>query len=156
MTLWEQLITPQEVGIINRAIWFATESFCFMSLYMEIRLSAVAEKPVCADLSLLFSFGLIHKENSWQLHSGYRQPWQWTACMMLSGKLWLVGKAWCLLYQCLKSRVCENVFHDMLIVSCSGFSVSQAGLQSLTWTLKRSFENVLMQLCSRSSVLKGI
>lgn len=45
-----------------------------MALYMEIHLSAVGEKPVCADLGLLFSFGLIHKENSWQLHSGYRLP----------------------------------------------------------------------------------
>lgn len=72
------------------------ESFCFTASYMEIHPSAVGEKPVCADLGLLFSFGLIQKENSWQLHSGYWRPSQWTACMMLSEKLRLVDKAWCL------------------------------------------------------------
>lgn len=48
--------------------------FLFFS-YMEIHLSAAEEKlAACADLGLVFSFGLIHNENSWQLHSGYWWP----------------------------------------------------------------------------------
>lgn len=69
-----------EYTVIDCYLICGRERFCFTASFMEICLSSVGEKPVCADLGLLFSFGVIHKENSWQLHSGYRRSWQWTAC----------------------------------------------------------------------------
>lgn len=43
----------------------------FLNSCMEIHLSAAEEKLMYADLGPLFSFELIHNENSWHLHSGY-------------------------------------------------------------------------------------
>lgn len=128
--------------------------FCFLTSCMEMRPSAVGEKPVCADLGLLFSFGLIHKENSWQLHSEHWRPRQWTACTMLSGRLWLVGKARCLLYQYLKSRLLhKNAFYNMLTVACRDnldVTVAELGCDAETF-LRR-----LNTSCSTSRRLQGI
>lgn len=41
------------------------------------RFVLVQEKRSCSvptDLALMFSFGLIHNENSWQEHPGYQRP----------------------------------------------------------------------------------
>lgn len=46
-------------------------SLFFCGACMEILLSAAEEKLMHADLGPLFSFDLIHNENSWLLHSGY-------------------------------------------------------------------------------------
>lgn len=46
-------------------------AYLFCGSCMEILLSAAEEKLMHADLGPLFSFDLIHNENSWLLHSGY-------------------------------------------------------------------------------------
>lgn len=46
-------------------------AYFFCASCMEILLSAAEEKLMHADLGPLFSFDLIHNENSWLLHSGY-------------------------------------------------------------------------------------
>lgn len=93
--------------------------FCFTASHMEICVSVVGEMPVCADLgpAVFFWFDPQRK----QLAVAFWIPAVSTmnCLLMLSERLWLVGNAWCLLYQYLKSRLLlKNIFYNMLIVTC--------------------------------------
>lgn len=95
-------------------------AYFFYGSCMEIPLSAAEEKLMHADLGPLFSFDLIHNENSWLLHSGYWRPWQWTVCMTLSKKLWLTDKPLWVQYYYPKSKPVQKkkAVRGIMRISC--------------------------------------